>query len=154
MWNTKQRDRQKHGTHWGSWYCLISWSMHEWFGFDVQCCCIDHFLKTSIFSHVLQAAVQILRFLRVEPVVEFDWNLLFSLSSFQLLLFFLTTIHPFLHQQTEIPIYRQRGVMRMYMYYNSTWGFPTAGAERERERWEGHLCDSWSMFIQHIRQLK
>lgn len=46
--------------------------MHEWFGFDVQCCCIDHFLKMSIFSHVLQAAVQILRFLRVEPVVEFD----------------------------------------------------------------------------------
>lgn len=131
MWNTKQRDRQKHGTQWGSWYCLISWSMHEWFGFDVQCCCIDHFLKTSIFSHVLQAAVQILRFLRVEGCriwLKFAVQFIFISA----LVILLTTIHPFLHQQTEIPIYRQRGVMRMYMYYNSTWGFPTAGAERER----------------------
>lgn len=108
--------------------------------FDVQCCCIDHFLKTYIFSHVWQAAVQILRFLCVEPVVEFDWNLLLSLSSFQLWLFFFNKDHPFLHQQTKIPIYRQRGVMRMYMYYNSTWGFPTAVADREKERGERGTC--------------
>lgn len=89
VWNTnRETDRSTVCTQWSSWYCLISWSMHEWFGFDVQCCCIDHFLKTSIFSHVWQAAVQILRFLCVEPVVEFDWNLLLSLSSFQLWLFF------------------------------------------------------------------
>lgn len=56
------------------------------------------------------------------------------------LVIFFNNDHPFLHQQTKIPINRQRGVMRMYMYYNSTWGFPTAGADREKERGERGTC--------------
>lgn len=99
VWNTnRETDRSTVCTQWSSWYCLISWSMHEWFGFDVQCCCIDHFLKTHIFSHVWQAAAQILRFLCVEPVVEFDWNLLFIFIS-ALVIFLTRIIHFSINKQ-------------------------------------------------------
>lgn len=33
VWNTnRETDRSTVCTQWSSWYCLISWSMHEWFG--------------------------------------------------------------------------------------------------------------------------
>lgn len=155
VWNTnRETDRSTVCTQWSSWYCLISWSMHEWFGFDVQCCCIDHFLKTSIFSHVWQAAVQILRFLCVEPVVEFDWNLLLSLSSFQLWLFFKqgSSISPSTNKNPNLQTERCHEDVHVLQQHLR---IPNSRSrQRERERWEGHLCDSWSMFIQHACQQK